>query len=157
MRSLLLQQGDAWLMLLIGEEATAGLLTPEGYVAAGESALHRSGQIVRRVIRHYWAAFVLIAAALGAVLYLALTFLRGGGEVWTCIGAIVSSVGVSAQTVASRAARLASEAGKPVFQMSEEDAMAWAITTLPEADLTFQGVRKLRRAGVAPTSSLGRV
>jgi hypothetical protein len=156
MRSYLLPQGDVWLMLLIGEEATSGLLTPEGYVAAGEAALHRSGVIVRGVIRHYWAAFLVMGAALAGILYLSLTYLGGASQVWTSIAAIGGSLGVSAQTVASRSSRLAAEAGKPVFQMSEEDAMAWAITTLPPASFSFRGVRRLRRAGIAPTAGLGR-
>jgi hypothetical protein len=156
MRSYLLPQGDVWLMLLIGAEATSGLLTPEGYVAAGEAALHRSGVIVRGVIRHYWAAFLVMGAALAGILYLSLTYLGGASQVWTSIAAIGGSLGVSAQTVASRSSRLAAEAGKPVFQMSEEDAMAWAITTLPPASFSFRGVRRLRRAGIAPTAGLGR-
>jgi hypothetical protein len=157
MRTYLLPQGDVWLMLLIGEEATSGLLTPEGYVAAGEAALHRSGVIVRGVIRHYWGAFLVMGAALAGVLYLSLTYLGGASQVWTSIAAIGGCLGVSAQTVVSRSSRLAAEAGKPVFQMSEEDAMAWAITTLPPASLSFRAVRRLRRAGIPPTASLGRI
>jgi hypothetical protein len=152
----LLQQGDIWLMLLIGELATSGLLTPEGYVTAGEAALRRSGAIVRSIIRHYWPGLLCIAAALGATLFLAVRYLQGGSEVWTSIAAIVGALGVSAQTIASTSARLTAEAAKPVFAVAEEDAMAWAITTLPPLSLTFRGVRHLRRAGVAPTSSLSR-
>ena len=156
MRLYLLSQGDIWLMLLTGEQATDGLLTPEGYVAAGEAALHRSGVIVRGVIRHYCAVLLSIAAALGGVLYLAVTYLGGAGKVWTSIAAIAASLGVSGQTVASKTSRLASEAAKPVLTMSEEDAMAWAITSLPAARFTFRGVRKLRRAGIPPTAALSR-
>jgi hypothetical protein len=47
----LLRQGDVWLSLLTGQQATAGLLTPEGYVAAGEAALGRSARIVVRVVQ----------------------------------------------------------------------------------------------------------
>ena len=39
----LLPQGDAWLNLLVGAESSDGLLTPEGFVAAGEAALSRTG------------------------------------------------------------------------------------------------------------------
>jgi hypothetical protein len=35
--------------------------------------------------------------------------------------------------------------------------MAWAITTLPPASLSFRAVRRLRRAGIPPTASLGRI
>ncbi len=156
MVSYLLQQGDVWLMLLIGELETSGLLTPEGYVTAGESALRRTGAIVRSIIRHYWFGLLCVLAALFGALFLASRYLEGGGKVWTSIAAIVGACGVSAQTIASTASRLVSEAERPVFAMAEEDALAWAITTPPPLDLTFTGVRHLRRAGVAPTASLSR-
>jgi hypothetical protein len=152
----LLQQGDVWLMLLIGELATSGLLTPEGYVTAGEAALRRSGAIVRGILRHYWVGLICVAAALGVTLFLAARYLGGAGKVWTSIAAIVGALGVSAQTIASTSSRLTAEAERPVFAMAEEDAMAWAITTMPPLTLTFRGVRHLRRAGIAPTASLGR-
>ncbi|HUB39652.1 MAG TPA: hypothetical protein VMA72_12430 [Streptosporangiaceae bacterium] len=152
----LLQQGDVWLMLLTGELQTSGLLTPEGYVTAGEAALHRSGVIARGVIRHYWFALLAIAVALGFTLFLAARYLGGASKVWTSIAGIGGALGYSAQAIASRSSRLTAEAGRPVFAMAEEDAMAWAITTLPPVTLTFRGVRHLRRAGVAPSSSLSR-
>lgn len=152
----LLQQGDVWLMLLHGELATSGLLTPEGYVTAGEAALRRSGAIVRSILRHYWLGLLCVAAALGGTLFLAARYLDGASKVWTSIAAIVGALGVSAQTIASTSARLAAEAERPVFAMAEEDAMAWAITTMPPLALSFRGVRHLRRAGIAPTASLGR-
>jgi hypothetical protein len=152
----LLQQGDIWLMLLIGELATSGLLTPEGYVTAGEAALHRSGAIARAVLRHYWFGLLVLAVALGGTLFLAIRYLEGASEVWTSIAAIAGSLAVSAQTIASTASRLTAEAARPVFAIAEEDAMAWAITTLPPLTLTFRGVRHLRRAGIAPTVSLSR-
>jgi hypothetical protein len=152
----LLQQGDVWLRLLTGELATSGLLTPEGYVTAGEAALRRSGAIVRGIFRHYWLGLLCVAAALGATLFLAARYLGGASKVWTSIAAIVGALGVSAQTIASTSSRLTAEAERPVFAMAEEDAMAWAITTLPPLTLTFRGVRHLRRAGIAPTASLGR-
>ncbi len=155
MYSYLLQQGDVWLMLLIGELQTAGLLTPEGYVSAGEAALRRSGAIARGILRHYWFGLLCVAVALGGTLFLAARYLEGAGKVWTSIACIVGALGVSVQTIASTSARLAAEAERPVFAMAEEDAMAWAITTMPPLTLAARSVRRLRRAGVAPDASLG--
>jgi hypothetical protein len=152
----LLPQGDSWLMLLTGARPASGLLSPEGYVAAGELALRRSAAIARRILRHYWAAMVIVAAALGGILYLAASNLSGAAKVWTSIGAIGGYLGISANAIRSRTSGLAAEAGKPVFAMAEEDAMAWAITTLPAANLSYRGVQQLRKAGIAPSSSLGR-
>jgi hypothetical protein len=157
MDAYLLQQGDVWLMLLIGEIATSGLLTPEGYVSAGETALHRSAAMARGIIRHYWFGLLCVAVALGATLFLAVSYLGGAGKVWTSIACIVGALGASVQTIASTSARLAREAERPVFAVAEEDAMAWAITTLPPLTLPARSVRRLRRAGVAPAASLGRV
>jgi hypothetical protein len=156
MYSYLLQQGDVWLMLLIGELQTSGLLTPEGYVSAGEAALRRSGAIARGILRHYWFGLLCVAAALAGTLFLAARYLEGGGKVWTSIACIGGALGVSVQTVASTSARLTAEAERPVFAVAEEDAMAWAITTMPPLTLAARSVRRLRRAGVAPDASLGR-
>ena len=153
----LLPQGDIWLMLLTGARSAAGLLSPEAYAAAGEVALRRSAAIVRRVLRHYWAALLVVAAALAGILYLTSSTLSGAAAAWTSIAAIAGSLGISANAITSTMARLAAEAERPVFAMSEEDAMAWSITGLPAVNLKYRGVRQLRKAGIAPTSSLGRI
>jgi hypothetical protein len=153
----LLRQGDLWLMLLTGARSASGLLSPEGYVAAGELALRRSAAIIRGILRHYWPALLVGAAALGAVLYLAITYLGGAAKVWTSIVAIAGSLGITARAVASTITRLSAEAERPVFAAAEEDAMAWAITTMPPLRLGRGQVRQLRKAGIAPTSSLGRI
>jgi hypothetical protein len=153
----LLPQGDAWLMLLTGARPTAGLLTPEAYVAAGEEALSRSAATARRVLEHYWPWVAIGAAALGGVLYLAVANLSGAPQVWTSIAAVAASLGISANSIVASTRRLAAEAERPVFAMAEEDAMAWAVTTMPKVDLSKRGVRKLRKAGIAPPSNLGRV
>lgn len=154
----LLPQGDTWIMLLIGTRPTAGLLSPEAYVAAAEDALRRSARSVRQVLQHYWLAAVIAAAALGGVLYLAVSSLGGAAKVWTSIAAVGTSLGISANSIMSTTRRLAAEAERPVFAMAEEDAMAWAVTTLPPTvNLNQRGVRQLRKAGVAPASTLGRI
>jgi hypothetical protein len=156
MREYLLRQGDVWLMLLVGVRSTAGLLTPEGYVTAGEAALRRSARIIRSVLAHYWGVAVCLAAALGGVLYLAAAQLAGASQVWTSIAAIGSTMGISAQSIRSAIGRLSTEAERPVLTAAEEDAKAWAITTLPPADLTASGTRKLRKSGIAKPVGLGR-
>ena len=157
MRDHLLPQGDLWLMLLSGARATSGLLSPEAYVAAGEAALRRSARIVRRIVRHNWFAWLIAGVALGGLLYLSLHYLDGAAKVWTSTATVGGTLGIAARSIASAAGRLTAEAERPVFAMAEEDAMAWAITTLPPVRLKPRGVRRLRKAGIAPTSALGRI
>jgi hypothetical protein len=154
----LLPQGDIWLSLLAGAESTQGLLTPEGYVAAAESALRRTGRIIRSVLRHYWLAALLLLGIVGFVL--GLTFgtdwLGGPGKVWTTIAAAAGALGVTWKGISSAVPKLAEKGESPIFALEELDAMAWALTTLPPSQLTWRGVRQMRRAGVQRTSVVGR-
>lgn len=63
--------------------------------------------------------------ALDGILYVAEPYLGGANKVSISIGAIACSLGVFGQAVASRSGRLAIKAGKPIFTVSEEDAMSW--------------------------------
>ena len=157
LKDALLNQGDVWLNLLTGAEATAGLLTPEACVAAGEAALSRTVRIIRRVVLHYWVAFLLLAAALGVIIWLAADNLSGAAKVWTQIAAIAGALGVSTKGVANGVVRMSGSAEKPIYQAEKLDAMAWAITTLPRVKLDNRGVRALRRSGIQRSSPLGPV
>jgi hypothetical protein len=153
----LLEQGDVWLNLLIGTEPTSGLLTPESYVAAGEASLSRTARIIRRVLVHYWVALIVLAVALAFVLWLSATYLGGAGRVWTEIAAIAGALGVTAKGIGSSVGRLTEAAEKPIYQLEEVDAMAWAITMLPKVELTPTGVHALRRSGIQRSAPLGHV
>jgi hypothetical protein len=152
----LLPQGDAWINLLVGAESSDGLLTPEGYVAAGEATLGRSARILRKVAAHYWFLLLILAAALGGVLYFAESGIAGAGRAWTEIAAVASALGVTWKGITSAVARLSGEAEKAIFGREEIDATAWAVTTIP-ADLKLDsaGVRALRRAGIPPSGPMG--
>jgi hypothetical protein len=153
----LLNQGDVWRNLLVGAEATAGLLTPEAYVAAGEAALSRTVRIVRRVVLHYWVALVVLAVAVAAVMYFSARYLGGAAKVWTVIATIASALGVTAKGIGTSVTHLSEAAERPIYRQEEVDAMAWAITTLPSVQVTNSGVRALRRSGIGGSAPLGHV
>ena len=154
----LLPQGDAWLNLLVGTESSDGLLTPEGFVAAGEAALGRTARIIRRTAVHYWFALLLLAVVVAGVLYAASQDLSGAGKVWTQIAAVASALGVTARGIGTTMAKLSKQAEKPIFGLEKIDAMAWAVTSIPaDLKLNNQGVRALRRSGITAPAPLGRV
>jgi len=154
LRSYLLRQGDVWLELLTGTQTTQGLLDPEGYVAAGELSIRRTTKIVLGIVRHYWAALVVLIAALGGVFYLSAAYLGGAGKVWTNIAALGASLGITARGIGSAMARMAKAAERPIFGLEEEDVMAWSVTALPPVRLNGAGIRAIRRAGIAPARRL---
>jgi hypothetical protein len=153
----ILVQGDVWLDLLTGTESTAGLLTPESYVAAGEAALSRTARIIKRMLFHYWFALLVLALALAGVLYLSARYLGGASKVWTQIAAIAGALGVTAKGIGGGVSRLSEQAAKPIYRLEEIDAMAWAVTTLPKVDLDHEGVRMLRRNGIEGAGPLGHI
>lgn len=153
----LLDQGDVWRNLLVGAESTAGLLTPEAYVAAGEAALSRATRIIKRVILHYWAALAVLAIALAAVTFLSLHYLGGAAKVWTEIASIAGALGITAKGIGTTLGRLSEAAARPIYQQEELDAMAWAVTTLPPVRVTNRAVRELRRSGIQGSRSLSQV
>jgi len=156
MKDFLLPQGDVWLTLLVGALSTSGLLSPEGFVKAGQEALHRSAVIVLDVLKKYWLAVAIGVVLTAGVLFLAYINLSGAAKVWTYIAAISGAVGVSVKSLTSSLGRMSAKAEKPIFSVAQEDAMAWAVTTMPEVDMKNAGVRQLRRAGVTGQSELSR-
>ena len=110
MAGLLLRQGDTWLGLLVGEKTTDALLSPEGYVAAGDAAMRRTAKIIGKVLSHYWAALVVLLIALAAVLTLAALNLEGASKVWTSIAGIAGALGVTWKGVGGAIPKLATDA-----------------------------------------------
>jgi hypothetical protein len=149
-------QGDVWLNLLTGCESTTGLLTPEAQVAAGEAALGRTVRIVRRVLVHYWFAFVILLAAMVGVLVASARFLGGAGRVWTDIAAVAGSLGAAVRGIATRVERFSEDAERPIYQAEQIDGMAWTVTNLPRVRLDHRGVRMLRRSGIQRSGVRGR-
>jgi hypothetical protein len=152
----LLRQGDVWLSILVGTESLAGLLTPEARVAAGEEALSRSARIIRRVALHYWVAIAVVVLAAAALTALSGLYMGGAGKVWTQIVTIGGAIGITAKGISTRVSRLADAGEKPIYRAEEVDALAWALTTLPKANLSVRGVHALRRGGIQGSAPLGR-
>ena len=132
-------------------------MSPEGLVAAGEAALGRTARIVKRIVVHYWFALLILAAALAGVLYVSATYLGGAAKVWTQIAAVAGALGVTTKGIGSAMARLYADAEKPIFSLEENDAKAWAVTTIPaNLKVSIRGVHALRRNGIPPSGPMGR-
>jgi len=152
----LLAQGDAWIDLLTGAESAQQLLTPEGYVVAGEASLGRTARIIRRVVAHYWYVLVILAAALGGVLYFAASGIGGAGRAWTQIAAVASTLGITYKGIATAVARLSERAEQPIYDLEKIDALAWAVATFPASvKVNRSGAKALRRSGILPPGPMG--
>lgn len=146
----LLRQGDAWIDLLTGSQSTEDLMTPEGYVRAGEVAAARAARLLWQTVRHYWPLALLVALGTAAVIYFAIHDLQDAAKILTEIGAVGAALGITSAGLASTAGRLAKSGMRPIYEIAENDAKAWAITMLPNVPLTRRAVANLRRLGIPP-------
>lgn len=151
----LLDQGDAWLDLLIGAESSSGLLTPESYVAAGEAALSRTVRLVRRVLAHFWFALFVGAVTLAGIIVIAARELGGAPKVVTEIVAVAGAFGITAKGIANSVVTLGKKMETPIYASAEVDAKAWAVTVFPTSLSLSKGeLRLLRRSTAGKSSAL---
>jgi hypothetical protein len=145
-------QGDQWRALLAGDKDPRQYLTPESYVQAGEAALRRAGRIVWRVVAHFWVPLLAVLLAMGGALYLAISFASGSAKFWSSLVSLVAGLGVTGKSVQASARQLASDAGRPLLDLAEADAIGWNATVLPAVSPGWKQQRQLRQLGVAPPS-----
>jgi hypothetical protein len=155
MAASLLPQGDLWRVLLVGEETTTALLSPEGYVAAGDASLRRTTRIIGKVLIRYWWALAVLVLIVGVLIFASAKLLGSAGQIFTSIGTLATALGVTWKGIGAAIPKLATDAEKPIFGIAEVEAIAWSITNLPKAAVTYTGVKYLRQAGAAPQSPLG--
>jgi hypothetical protein len=139
MADYLLAQGDVWKMLLVARD-TRRLVSAEALVAVTDAVLIRSRRMVASILKRYWAALFGVAAAAGGAVYLAVADLSGAAMVWAIIGTIVGAISISVRIVTSVLATIVAGAERPVFSLSQVEAMAWASTTLPQASFSIYDV-----------------
>lgn len=144
MHTYLRRQTGFWLTLLTGTDTTAGL--------------RGSVKVSRRVLQRYGPLLLSTAAVLAVILYVIVTYTSGITKVVTFIVAVGASLGISAKSAGSLIGTLISrELKQPIFRQGEEEAMVWAITTLPPIPISRLARWRLRRRGVEPASGIGQV
>ncbi len=146
-------QGDQWRSLLAGDREPTALLTPEGYVQAGQDALHRAGSIIRRLAANFWVPLVAVLAVTAIAVVVSLRYSNGTAKVWTSIVSLAAGVGITGKSIQSGVKGLAADASKPLLELVDSDAIAWAATILPGLNASPTQRRRLRQLGVAPPSA----
>jgi hypothetical protein len=146
-------QAGAWHAALAGEADTNGPISPEAWVQAGQAILRTTRTLTLAAFRRFWPIVVVVAAATGWLLYLAIANSGGTAKVWTSLVTVAAGLGVTAGSVRAAAKRAASGIGPEISHAASLDARAWSITwlpTLPQRPL--QRYRLARRGVQAPRS-----
>jgi len=117
---------------------------------AGEAALRRAGEIIRRIAIDFWVPLLIVALATALAVAAAIRYSEGTAKFWAAAVSLASGLGVTGKSIQATAKRLASDASKPLLDLADADAMSWAVTWLPSIDNDWRNKRRLRQLGVAP-------
>jgi hypothetical protein len=149
-------QAAAWHALLAGEADTSGQTSMDAWVEAGESILRSSRLLMLAILRRFWPIVLVIAAATGGLIYLAIANSSGTARVWTTLVTVAAALGVSGVSLRAAAAKAASGIEHDISSAASLDARAWAVTWLPTLRQTpLQRYRLASRGVAAPQSRPG--
>jgi hypothetical protein len=150
-------QGSAWRSLLSGETDTSGQTTINAWVHAGESMLRAIRLLTLTILRRFWFLLVIIGAATGGLLYLAITYSSGTAKVWTSLVTVAAAIGVSGASLRAAALKAADGIEQDISRAASLDAHAWAATWLPALPQSFLKQYRLANRGVAVPESTRRL
>jgi hypothetical protein len=149
-------QAAAWRALLAGEADTSGQTSIDAWVQAGESILRSTRLLMLAILRRFWPVVIIIAAATGGLIYLAIASSSGTAKVWTTLVTVAAALGVSGASLRAAALKATSGIEHDIASAASLDARAWAATWLPALRQTpLQKYRLANRGVAAPQSSPG--
>jgi hypothetical protein len=147
--SALRNQASAWHALLGGESDISGETSADAWVLAGQSILRTTRLLVLTILRRFWLAVLVVAAATGGLLYLAAANTSGTAKVWTSLVTVAAAFGVSGASLRATALRAASGIEQDIRDTAALDARAWSVTWLPALPQNRRQRRHLANRGVA--------
>lgn len=148
------RQGELWRALLSGEKQGADMLEIENYLDAAQDLVSRAAIISRGVVRRMPMLSALIAVLLGggvALLILGSTTQLVGG-----VTSILAAVGLTWKSLGGALGQLVGKLERPLWGAVLDDAIADAITLLPNNAAEKGGRRRVAiamSAGPKPRSA----
>ena len=142
-------QASAWHALLAGETDISGQTSADAWVLAGQSILRTTRLLVLTVLRRFWPAVLVVAAATGGLLYLATANSSGTAKVWTSLVTVAAAFGISGAGLRAAALRAAGGIEQDIRNAATLAARAWSVTWLPALPQSRRQRYRLARRGVA--------
>jgi hypothetical protein len=124
-------QARDWHALLAGQTDMAGPTSLDAWVHAGQSILRTTRILMLTAFRRFWPIVVVLAAATGGLLYLAIANSSGTAKVWTSLVTVAAALGVTGGSLRAAARRAAGGIEQDIWHAASLDARAWSITWLP--------------------------
>jgi hypothetical protein len=143
-------QERAWRALLTSPPAPGGSQpSVDAWIHTGESVLRTARTLVRKVLLHFWPVVVLVLAATGGLLYLAISNLQGASKFWASFVTVAGAFGVSGTALRTAGQSAAQGVEQEVWNAATLEARAWEVTWLPTLTPSLRDRYRLYRRGVA--------
>ena len=142
-------QASAWHALLAGETDLSGQTSIDAWVHAGQSILRSARLLILTIIRRFWPVVLVIAAATGGLLYLAMANSSGTAKVWTSLVTVAAALGVSGASLRAAALKAVGGIEQDIRDAATMDARAWSVTWLPSMPQSRLQRYRLASRGVA--------
>jgi hypothetical protein len=142
-------QARAWHAVLAGEPESLSPASPDAWIQAGQTILRMTRTLMLAVLRRFWPIVLVLAAATGGLLYLALANTTGTTKVWTSLVTVAGGLGISGASLRASAKKAASGIEQDISRAANLDAQAWNVTWLPTLPQSRPQKIQLARRGVA--------
>lgn len=143
-------QAEVWHAQLASQADMTGPISPDAWVHAGKSILRTTRTLTLTTLRRFWPIALVLAAATGGLLYLAIADSSGTAKVWTSLVTVAAALGAIGGSVRATARRAASAIEQDISRTAILDARAWSITWLPSLPQSRAQRSRLARRGVDP-------
>jgi hypothetical protein len=128
---------------------TGGQTSVDAWVQASRSMVRTTRQLTLTILRHFWLIVVVIAAATGGLLYLAITDSSGTAKVWASLATVAAAFGITGVSLRTAAIRAATGMEQDICRAASFDARAWGATWLPTVPQGRLQRQRLASRGVA--------
>ena len=127
----------------------SGQTSIDAWIHAGQSILRTTRLLMLTIIRRFWPAVLVLAAATGGLLYLVAANSSGTAKVWASLVTVAAALGVSGASLRATALKAVGGIEQGIQDAATMDARAWSVTWLPT--LPQSGMQRYRLAsrGVA--------
>jgi hypothetical protein len=142
-------QGTAWHCVLTGDPGASAEPVLRAWAHAAAGVARAARLVAFTIVRRFWPFAVVLAAALGLLLYLVIANLRGAGQAWASLGTIIAFVSGGGFTLGTGVARTFGGMAAQAWRAAELEARAWSVTWLPSLPQTVAQRARLDSRGVA--------
>lgn len=146
------RQGQLWRALLSAEKAGTDMLAVRDYLNAASSLFRTSGKVIGRfMLRFSWAVLLALALFAGGI-YMIVHF-ESSASIVAGAGSILASIGLSWKSIGAVIGGFAAAAEQHLWGAELDNAIAEAITLLPETSTRRQRVARRAKRVISGDST----